>query len=51
MEPPPPAPPHEPPPPGWKVYGVLFGIFALVCLTCCALGVGYAYFLHVKSLR
>lgn len=53
-DPSPPAPPplaREPPPSTFQVYGVLFGIAALVLLTCVGLTVGYAYFLHVKSLR
>ncbi len=49
--PPSPAPPREAPPSGWKVYGVLLGITVLVLFTCLGLTLGYAYFLHVKSMR
>jgi hypothetical protein len=42
---------REAPPSTLQVYGVLFGIAALVLLTCVGLTAGYAYFLHVKSFR
>lgn len=45
------VPPREAPPSGWKVYGVLLGITVLVLFTCLGLTLGYAYFLHVKSMR
>lgn len=46
-----PAVPREAPPSGVKVYAVLLALLALLALTCCALGLGYAFFLDAKSTR
>lgn len=46
-----PDPPREAPPSTVKVYGVLFALLALLVLSCCALGLGYACFLDLKSVR